>query len=207
MSTNQAHAENNSRQAIEYLNIALAGDVGTGTTTLGKNVASTLGWQHVNAGAYFRTWHREHGVPLEETQEIPEEVDRELDKRFQRDMTKLSSTVFESHLAGWLAKDNPRTFRILCITDEIVAMERIASREEWTLEQAIKYSQQRTQALNAKFGRLYGVPNPYLPEFFDVTIDTSHMSAGQVLDKALQEFLSRQPGGQDLAKVLDIKLP
>lgn len=206
MSAKQPSTVKKSQQAVEYLNIALAGDVGTGTTTLGRNLASTLGWQHVNAGAYFRAWHREHGIPLEQTQDIPEEVDRQLDERFQRDMTKLGSTVFESHLAGWLAKDSSVTFKILCIADQQVAMQRIAAREEWTLDQATQYSILRTQRLNQKFAKLYGVTDPYSPHYFDVVIDTTHMSAGSALDRALREFLSRQMNGRQLARVLDIHI-
>ena len=88
-----------------YQNIALSGDVGTGTTTLGRNLASTLDWQHVNAGDYFRAYHRERGIPLEKTKEIPEEVDRQLDGQFADDMAVQTEKVFESHLAGWLARD------------------------------------------------------------------------------------------------------
>lgn len=189
----------------KYRNIALSGDVGTGTTTLGKNLASTLGWEHVNAGAYFRAWHREKGIPLENVREIPEEVDRELDNRFQSDMKTVQDQVFESHLAGWLAKDLPETFKILCVADERVTMERIAAREGWNLADAIKYSKQRTEGLNQKFYELYGVKDPYEPDFFDLVIDTTDMSAGSVLDYALKHFLEQQEGGHDLAQVLDVE--
>jgi len=188
-----------------FKNIALSGDVGTGTTTLGKNLASTLGWEHVNAGAYFRAWHRERGIPLEHVQEIPESVDRELDMQFKEDMKTVTQKVFESHLAGWLAKDFTTTFKILCIADEDVTMARIAAREGWNLADATKYSLQRTRGLNEKFHTLYGVENPYDPNFFDLVIDTTDMSAGAVLDFALKNFLEQQKGGHDLAVVLDVE--
>lgn len=189
---------------INYKNIALSGDVGTGTTTLGKNLAATLGWEHTNAGAYFRAWHREKGIPLEQVEAIPEEVDRELDQRFKDDMSSKEHHVFESHLAGWLAKDLALTYKILCIADERVTMERIAARESWSLEDAIKYSTQRTQGLNQKFDRLYGVSDPYQPDWFDLVIDTTDLSAGKVLDFALKNFLESQKDGHDLAHVLEV---
>ena len=198
MSKQRKHTNN-------YKNIALSGDVGTGTTTLGRNLASTLGWEHVNAGAYFRAWHREKGIPLEQVQDIPEEVDRELDMRFQSDMKEADQMVFESHLAGWLAKDLQETFKILCIADEKVMMSRIAAREGWSLEDATKYSLQRTKGLNQKFKKLYGVDNPYDQAFFDLVIDTTDMSAGAVLDFSLKNFLERQRGGHDLAVVLEVE--
>ena len=187
-----------------YQNIALSGDVGTGTTTLGRNVPSTLDWQHVNAGDYFRAYHRERGIPLEKTKEIPEEVDRQLDGQFADDMAVQTEKVFESHLAGWLARDLPKTYKILCITDQRVAMPRIAAREGWSIDEATKYSQQRTRDLNEKFKYLYGVEDPYDPRLFDLVIDTTDLSAGSVLDFALKHFLDDQPGGHALAEVLDV---
>ncbi len=188
-----------------YKNIALSGDVGTGTTTLGRNLAATLDWQHTNAGAYFRAWHREKGIPLEQVEAIPEEVDRELDHRFKTDMSRMEKHVFESHLAGWLAKDLPLTYKILCIAEERVTMERIAARESWSLADARKFSTKRTQGLNQKFNQLYGVKDPYNADFFDLVIDTTDLSAGRVLDLALKNFLEAQSGGHDLAAVLDVE--
>ena len=188
-----------------FSNIALSGDVGTGTTTLGRNLASSLGWKHINAGDYFRAWHRERGIPLEDVQEIPEEVDREIDDKFRSDMKSLAQTVFESHLAGWLAKDIPTVFKILCVADPSVTMPRIASREGWSLEDAEHFSKMRTARLNEKFDRLYGVANPYEPTFFDLVIDTTNLSVGEVLDRTLRQFLHHMPEGDDLAKVLELE--
>jgi cytidylate kinase len=192
--------------ADQQINIALSGDVGTGTTTLGRNLASTLGWRHVNAGEYFRAWHRERGIPLEQTQQIPESLDRELDERFARDMATQVEVVFESHLAGWLAKGLHQSLKILCTADRSVAMERIAQREGWSIKEATKYSMLRTTRLNEKFQHLYGVTNPYDPQWFDVVLDTTHLSAGQVLDLALRHVLIRWPDGHKLAAVLNISL-
>jgi predicted cytidylate kinase len=187
-----------------YVNIALSGDVGTGTTTLGRNLASSLGWNHVNAGDYFRSWHRERGIPLEDVQDIPEEVDREIDDKFRTDMAVLAQTVFESHLAGWLARDSPQTFKILCVADPSVTMPRIASREGWSVEEAAHFSQLRSQRLNEKFAKLYDVSDPYDPSFFDVVIDTTNLSVGEVLDRTLRQFLHHIPEGYELAKVLEL---
>jgi predicted cytidylate kinase len=191
-------------EMVDFLNIALSGDVGTGTTTLGRNLASSLNWQHINAGEYFRAWHREKGVPLENVKEIPAEVNRELDERFLRDMQSIGKMVFESHLAGWLARDLSQTFKILCVADKEVTMARIASREGWDITEAKKFSEMRSKGLNETFGELYGVTNPYDPSLFDAVIDTTRMSVGEVLDSALHQFLRRLPEGHELARILEV---
>lgn len=188
-----------------YINIALSGDVGTGTTTLGRNLANSLGWRHVNAGDYFRAWHKEHGIPLENTHDVPPEVDRELDERFARDMRSVAQTVFESHLAGWLARDQAKTYKILCIADPAVTMPRIAAREGLTVDEVTDISALRSQRLNQKFLDLYGVEFPYDPSYFDLTIDTTHLSVGEVLDSALRSFLKQLPHGDELAKILELE--
>lgn len=188
-----------------YQNIALSGDVGTGTTTLGRNLASSLGWKHINAGDYFRAWHRERGIPLENVQEIPPHIDRELDMRFQTDMQRIAQTVFESHLAGWLARELSHTFKVLCVAEPEIAMARIASREGWGLEEATHFSEIRSERLNQKFEQLYGVSYPYDPSYFDIVIDTTHLSVGQVLDTVLRQFLHRLPDGHNLARILELE--
>jgi predicted cytidylate kinase len=190
---------------LTYTNIALSGDVGTGTTTLGRNLASSLGWKHINAGDYFRAWHREQGIPLENVQEIPAEVDRALDLKFQTDMQNIAQTVFESHLAGWLARELSHTFKVLCVADPEVAMARIAAREGWNLDEARHFSELRSERLNQKFERLYGVAYPYDPSFFDIVVDTTHLSVGQVLDTTLRQYLHRLPEGHHLAQILELE--
>lgn len=187
-----------------FINIALSGDVGTGSTTLGRNLAATLGWEHTNAGAYFRAWHAEHNIPLEDVQDIPESVDRELDMRFKADMALVAERVFESHLAGWLAKDLPQTFKILCVAEKDIAMQRIAARESLDLAKATKQSVLRSGRLSEKFGRLYGVFEPYDPTFFDLTIDTTHLSAGAVLDLTLKNYLASSTDNDALARLLEV---
>jgi predicted cytidylate kinase len=190
---------------LTYTNIALSGDVGTGTTTLGRNLASSLGWKHVNAGDYFRAWHREQGIPLENVQAIPAEIDRALDLKFQTDMQSIAQTVFESHLAGWLARELAHTFKVLCVAEPEVAMARIAAREGWNLDEARHFSELRSERLNQKFEQLYGVAYPYDPSFFDIVIDTTHLSVGQVLDTTLRQFLHRLPEGHHLAQILELE--
>lgn len=170
-------------KASNIKNIALSGDIGTGTSTLARNLSARVGWDHLNAGDFFRKWHQENNIPLERNDKIPEELDKKIDYGFQERMKKEEDVIFESHLAGWLAKDIPTTFKILLTCDWDVAMGRVSLRDSMTQEEADKKSSERTHILNEKFKRLYGVENCYDPKYFDITIDTTYFSAIQVMQQ------------------------
>lgn len=172
----------------KFRNIAISGDIGTGKTTLAKNLAEKLGWTHLHAGEYFRQWHKLHNLPLDQTEKIPPQVDREMDFDYQRMMSSEEKIVFESHLAGWLAKDLEDVYKILCITDLKVSMERAAQRDGVSVEQATKFAKTRSLALGRKFKKLYGVENHLDPKYFDLVIDTTNKTPEEVLEDVLKSI-------------------
>ena len=176
---------------ISYKNIAISGDIGTGKTTLARALGEKLGWQHLSAGEYFRKWHEEHGIPLEHTGKVPPEVDKAIDFGFQEQMQTKKHIIFESRLAGWLSRDFPGVYRILCVTDFEVAMERVAKRDRISVEEAKEKSQERSKALEEKFYNLYGTNDFLDPKYFNLVVDTTNISPSETLDfvlKALHKY-------------------
>lgn len=173
-------------------NIAVSGDIGTGKTTLAKNLAERLGFRHLHAGEYFRKWHKLHNLPLDQTEKIPPQVDREMDFDYQRMMSSEDKIVFESHLAGWLAKDLEDVFKILCVADIKVSMERAAKRDGVSVEEAKKNAKLRSEALTRKFKKLYGVKNHLDPKYFDLVIDTTNKTPEEVLRMALEKIQAKE---------------
>ncbi|OGE14472.1 hypothetical protein A3F00_00550 [Candidatus Daviesbacteria bacterium RIFCSPHIGHO2_12_FULL_37_11] len=178
---------------MNFKNIAISGDTGTGKTTLAKKLAKKLGWQHLSTGEYFRKWHGEHGIPLEKTGEIPEEVDKEIDFGYQTKMQDEEHIIFESRLSGWLSKNFPFVFRIICITDFEVAMERVSKRDRISIEEAKEKSQERSKALQEKFENLYGVKNFLDPEYFNLVVDTTNMDPLETLEFVLDALPPEAP--------------
>ncbi len=175
----------------KFINIAISGDIGSGTSTLTKDLADKLGWEYVNAGDFFRDWHKQNNIPLEQTEKIPAELDRQIDFGFQERMKTDLKIIFESHLAGWLAKDVTHTYKILLTTNFSEAVKRVSSREKITIEKAKHQTLQRTVSLNDKFKQLYGVENTYNPMMFNLIVNTTNLDAEGVLRfvlKSLPEF-------------------
>lgn len=170
---------------MKFRSIAISGDISTGKTTLAKNLAEKLNWTHLHAGEYFRNWHKLHNLPLDQTEQIPQEEDRGVDFDYQKMMSSEERIVFESHLAGWLAKDLKDVFKILCTTNFNVSMERAAKRDGVSVEQAQKNAKLRSDALARKFKKLYGVKNHLDPKYFDLVIDTTNKTPEEVLEIVL----------------------
>ncbi|MBI2022396.1 cytidylate kinase family protein [Candidatus Daviesbacteria bacterium] len=171
---------------MKFRSIAISGDIGTGKTTLAKKLAEKLGWNHVNAGDYFRKWHEENNVPLNETEKIPEEKDKELDYEFQNQMRTEENTVFESRLAGWLAKDMADVLKVLCVADFKTAAKRASERDQVSLEEGTENARIRSRALKEKFKKLYKVDDYLDPKYFDLVVDTVKNDPEQALNLALK---------------------
>lgn len=176
------------KKKLPFKNIAVSGDVSTGKSTLAKNLAKALGWRYLSAGEYVRRLYKEHEFPLEDVYKIPKALDRELDMGYQQMMRDESGVVFESHLAGWLAKDIPKTFKILCIANFGVRMQRAAKREGVSVAQATEDALKRSADLAKKFKKLYGVKNGFDKKYFDLVVDTTVKSKEEVLQDVLQKL-------------------
>jgi cytidylate kinase len=171
---------------IPYKNIAISGDISSGKSTLARNLANALGWKNISAGSFFREWHQKNNIPVQNPEEVPEELDRKIDGEFKSQMKESKNVIFESHLAGWLAKDLDRTFKILITADFDERMRRAALREDCSIKDAIKQSERRAKLLADKFKKLYGVDNSFNKEYFDLFVDSTKKSKEEVLETALK---------------------
>lgn len=169
-----------------YQNIAISGDISSGKSTLAENLAKALGWECLSTGAFFREWHQKNHIPLENTNQIPEELDRQVDADFQAQMKNSKNVIFESHLSGWLAKDFPQTFKILITADFDERMKRTVSRENFSIDQVTSESVHRAHFLAEKFKKLYGVENSFDEKYYDLVIDSTHKSKEEVLEITLK---------------------
>lgn len=174
---------------LKYKNIVISGGIGTGKSTLARNLAKRLGWKVLSTGEYFRKWHEENGISLNESGKVPEGVDKKIDFGYQRMMRENNGIVFESHLGGWLASDIPTVFKVLCTAGLQVRMERVAARDGLNMEEAIKNADKRAEAHREKFERLYGVKDRFNPKYFNVSVDTTSLTPEEVLEQVLEKLV------------------
>ncbi|MBI2595871.1 AAA family ATPase [Candidatus Daviesbacteria bacterium] len=164
-----------------FKNIAVSGAIATGKSTLARNLAQTLGWQWLSAGEYFRKWHGKHKIPLHHSGKVPQELDKKFDKHFQNLMKNKEHVVFESHLAGFFAKDYPQTFKVLCCSELKTRIKRAA-------KEAAKSIKMRAESHRRKFKKLYGVENRLDESYFNLVVDTTAKTPEEVLQFVLKSI-------------------
>lgn len=173
---------------MKYKNIAISGDIGTGKSTLARLLSEKLKWEYVSAGNYFREWYKNQGMDVSKVYGIPEEEDRKMEASFQKEMKEKEGVVFESRLAGWLARDYPETLKVLCTVKDSEAYKRVAKRDSVSEAEAETLSKQRARDLVDKFNKLYSVSDFLDKKYFDLVIETTNLSPDKVLEKVLQEL-------------------
>lgn len=158
---------------MKYRNIVVAGDIGTGTTTLAKSLAEKLGFKYQSTGDFFRSYAKEHNIPLWNKAAVPDEIDRAVDSQFTKMLGEESGLVVDSHYAGWFARDLKDVFKILLICNPKVAEERIITRDH-THQENSEEVQKRRAGIVAKFKKLYSEENHEDPKFFNLVLDTTN---------------------------------
>ncbi len=104
--------------------ITIAGSLGSGKSSTGKLVASTLEYRHFSSGDLFRSIAAERGVSITEINqqaELEHEIDHAVDKKLQ-DMANESDLLIDSRMAyHWM----PNSFKVYLSLDPHIAAERI----------------------------------------------------------------------------------
>ncbi len=106
---------------------------------------------------------------------------KKIDYGYQKKMKNERFKIYESRLAGWLAKDMPEVFKVLCICDFEEAMKRVGTRDDQTKEEAADEASVRAEKLREKFKKLYNIDNFLDPKYFDIVVDSTNMTPKEVL--------------------------
>ena len=169
---------------MKYRNIIISGDVGTGTSTLAKGLATELRWKLVSVGDFFRKWHKKNNIPLWNKLSIPVKIELEADKKYRGIIEREKNVVLDGHYLGWFAKDLDDIFRILLTADKKVTTKRVLDREHTHKEKPEEITERRRQ-LREKFKKLYTNDDYEDPKIYDLVIDTTETGEKETLQRAL----------------------
>lgn len=174
----------------KYNAITISGKIAVGTTTLAKNIQSTLGWKYVNTGAIQREYDRKKGnnENAQGALSRTDEHEREMDAMTVEMLKKEKNIIYEAWLAGFMAKDIKGVLKVLVICSEYaVRVDRVVNREKITVDDAKLWMKQREEENIPTWQRLYGDFDFWDPKYYDIVIDTYKTgpmeSLGVVLDK------------------------
>ena len=179
----------------KYRLITISGKIAVGTTTLTKNMVNSLGWKHINIGAIQRKYDRQNQFhenkmgALSRTDDHEKEIDALTEKMLKTE----KEIIYEAWLAGFFARSYKDVLKVLlvCSHDDI-RVDRVANRENVTVEEAKNWIKQRENENTEKWKRLYGEYNFWDHKYFDLIIDTYKTGPLETLGKVLDKLEYKQ---------------
>lgn len=165
--------------------LTVSGPPGSGTTTLAKRLTERFNLDYVSGGDVFREEAEERGVSVGEFNRMVEEepeIDRELDERQREIARERDDVLLESRLAGWMAEEHADV-SIWLKADDRVRAERVAEREDVTVDEALEESRQRESSEAKRYRDLYDIDVDDLT-VYDLVIDTERWGADAVAEIA-----------------------
>jgi len=173
---------------MKYKSIAISGQIAAGTSTAAKSVAEKLNLEYESAGDFFRQYVIDNNIPLFDKEQIPDELDREIDKKLAS-LAKNGDYSIDAHYIGYFTKDNPGVLKVLLTCSDEERFKRAKARTH-THTESTEEIKKREVGLDKKFRRLYADENYQDPKFFDLVIDTSGRPKEEVEAKILAKYNS-----------------
>jgi CMP/dCMP kinase len=172
------------------MRIAISGKSGCGNTTVSRMVAARLGLIQVNYT--FKDLARDKGMTFEDVCRLAEsdsQYDLTID-RMQVELAEQGGCVLGSRLAIWLLRRTAITIYLFAPLE--VRAGRIAKREGWTLEQAMRHTEARDKRDHDRYQRLYDYDvDKY--DFAELILEAGGLTPEQEV-QAIVEHVSRTAG-------------
>ncbi|QLD84697.1 AAA family ATPase [Natronomonas halophila] len=180
--------------------ITISGPAGSGKSTAAAALAEALDYDHISGGDIFRELAAERDMtPLElnKAAEEDDQIDRDLDRRLRNIAETRDDVVLESRLAGWMAGEYA-DFRIWLDAPLSVRAERIADREDKSVELARKETMERGDSEARRYLEYYNIDIDELG-IYDLVLNTARLSPEGVVD-VLMTTLEAYEGEADEGK-------
>lgn len=181
------------------LNITIAGDLGSGKSTVANHLINNIDYRIESAGLIFRRLAEQHGMTAKEFNQFIEsnpKYDNMVDDTIKEMGEKEENIIFDSRLAWYFV---PKSFKIYMYVDVDTATERIfndkgrVSESYSDMATAKKEIIERRQSEVLRYKTFYNVDiNNY--SNYDFIIDTSHAAKEEVNDAVLSSFRAFEQG-------------
>ncbi len=162
------------------MKITITGIGGVGKGTITDILSKELKLQNFSGGNFFRQRARELGLTLYEFDQLvrkESKYDLELDKMQEKFGKENDDFILESRL-GWYFI--PDSFKIRLDCEEEERLRRLIERDGLDREELRKKEQERLDAVNERYKKLYGIENWRDDKHFDLIVDTSKLTPEEV---------------------------
>ncbi len=172
--------------------ISLAGDLGSGKSTVSDILIEKLGATYYSTGAIVRSIGQRYGMGVAEFNiymETHPEIDREIDDGLVKLSTVDELMIIDSRLAWHFTEG---TFKVYLSTDIVTSALRImhANRKDehkGTLQETIDCTRTRRESEKKRYKEQYGVDIKDLLNY-DLIVDTTEANPDQVADCIISAF-------------------
>ena len=181
------------------INITIAGDLGSGKSTVANHLINNINYRIESAGLIFRRLAEQHGMSAKEFNQFIEsnpKYDNMVDDTIKEMGEKEENIIFDSRLAWSFV---PKSFKIYMYVDVDTATERIfndkgrVSESYSDMATAKKEIIERRESEVLRYKTFYNIDiNNY--SNYDFIIDTSHASKDEVNDAVLSNFKAFEQG-------------
>lgn len=189
--------------------ISLAGDLGSGKSTVSKILIDKTGAQYYSTGTICRREAAKHGMTIDEFNRYMEshpEVDKMIDDSLVALSDDPATLIIDSRMAFHFVKG---TYRIYLTTDPRVSAERILSDKRagesfGTVEETANRVSARRKSENLRYFEKYGVHIMDMQNY-DLVLDTTAITPDEVAELILANLAAWLAGHRDRRCYLDYR--
>ncbi len=172
--------------------ISLAGDLGSGKSTVSKILVERLGAEYYSTGAIVRSIAEKHGMSVVELNvymETHPEIDHEIDDGLKELSKSDKFLIIDSRMAWHFTEG---TFKVYLSADPETSALRIMNanrvgEHSATLEETIKDTKMRRESEKKRYMLQYGVDIKDLMNY-SLVLDTSHATPEEIAECLVSEF-------------------
>ncbi len=173
--------------------ITLAGDIGSGKTTVGEIIARKLGYNFYSIGNLRGKMASDRGMTLDELNKLGESedwTDKEIDA-YQEDLGKREDDfIIDGRLAWYFI---PHSFKVFLGVDKTIGAKRIFRNQRsdekkiGTVKEMMNYISERRNSDKKRYKKYYGV-NPYDRKNYDVYLNTTNLTVDEEVDWLMKKI-------------------
>ena len=177
-----------------YYIITLSGQLGSGKSTIGKMLASQLGYTFYSTGSAQRKIAAERGLTTLELNQLSmtdKSIDNQIDSVFKKLAMENENFVVDSRLGFFFI---PSSFKVKLNVEIDEAAKRVANDKTRTVEKTIaSFDEIKNNLIERRsleverFKKLYNVDIDNEANF-DLIIDTTNKSPEEIVEKILKHF-------------------
>jgi cytidylate kinase len=181
--------------------LTVSGLIGSGKTSVCRELSALTGWRVVSAGTILRRMAEDRGLSVIELNEIAktdESIDKLIDDQLIALRDSSESLIVDSRLAWHFI---PNSYKVHLIVDTSIAANRVfnaqRSDESYaTPEAAYAANAQRQTIENERFKQYYGIDCEDQSNY-DLILDSSAMLPAELAAKMFEAVTKRDPAAAD----------